>query len=283
MRSFEGFVRGTLATGYMVVLLLSTPYGDAQSQNVAQHQPRNEQSVQGKAPARFAKEVEHEVSTSVPSPEVRVVYLVPSDMKPRRNFRHTASEAIQSLQNWYGVQVGGKTFRLHTPIVETFRTTHPAKWYAENQNGEDRTLWFWNNATTDGFEKTGGTFDDLRFVWVFYVDAEPEDQQRVGGGNGVALLPRQDVLGILGLRTESVCRWVGGLGHELGHAFGLEHPANCENGTGDPGSPECQSLMFLGYLNYCGTLLTPENKAQLDQSSFFSLQDVKAGRRNCSP
>ena len=281
MRSFQGHARQTLATGYALTLLLLTPYAVAQTQNVSQHRPRNEQSIQGKLSAKPAEGVRREISI-VPAPEVRIVYLVPSDMKPRPNFRRSASGAIQSLQHWYEVQVGGKTFKLHTPIVETIRTAHPTKWYAKNQSGDDQTLWFWNNATADGFEKTGGKFDDPRFVWVFYIDAEPDDHQQVGGGNGVALLPRQDVLGILGLRPESVCRWIGGLGHELGHAFGLDHPANCENKRADQGSPECQSLMFLGYLNYCGTLLTSEHKAQLDQSPFFFPQAVKAGR-NCSP
>lgn len=134
----------------------------------------------------------------------------------------------------------------------------------------------------DGFEKTGGSFEDPRFIWVFYVDADPDEDQRVGGVSGVALLPRQDVLGILGLRPESVCRWAGGLGHELGHAFGLDHPARCENGQANSSEPECQSLMFLGYLTYCGTLLTPEHKAQLERNPFFSLQETKAGGRNCS-
>src|SRR5258708_23319472 len=212
MRSSQGDVTRTLATGSVLILLLATPHGGAQSQNVSQHHPRNEQSIQGKSLPRPAKEVQHEIS-SVSAPEVRVVYLVPSDVKPRRNFRHSASDAIQSLQDWYGVQVGGKTFKLHKPIVEIVRTTHPAKWFRENQSGDDRTFWFWNNATADGFAITGGTFDDPRFIWVFYIDADPDDDQHVGGSNGVALLPLQYVLGVLGRRPESVCRWVRGLGH----------------------------------------------------------------------
>jgi hypothetical protein len=230
--------------------------------------------------ARPGEDVKNALPVSSSAPEVRVVYLVPADVKPRRKFPHAVSNAIQNLQQWYGVQVG-KTFKLHSPMVETVHSAHPANWYASNPNGEDRRLWFWNNATADGLEKTGGMFDDPRFIWLFFVDAEPEDKQEVGGSNGVALLPRQDLLGLLGLRPETVCRWVGGLGHELGHAFGLDHPANCESKRADPGSPECQSLMFYGYLNYCGTLLTPEHKAQLANSRFFFPQDAKISFRGC--
>jgi hypothetical protein len=267
--------------GSSLLTLLILTHGTIQGQAISEHRPRSEQSVQAKVPSRLAKEATHELSSGV-TPEVRVVYLVPSDMKPRRNFRHSASDAIQSLQYWYGVQVGGKTFKLHSPMVETVLTTHVAKWYAKNKNGGDRTLWFWNNATADGFQKTGGTFDDPRFIWVFYIDADPDVDQLVGGVSGIALLPRSDVAGILGLRPESVCRWIGGLGHELGHAFGLDHPASCENGQAPASAPECQSLMFLGYLSYCGTLLTAEHKAQLEESRFFSLKEVKKQRRSCS-
>jgi|CZKD01.1.fsa_nt_gi hypothetical protein len=281
MDIFQRYLRRTWSIGYLLMALFPTSYSAAQSQNVARQQPRSEDSVQGQFLGKALKENIRR-SSPAPTPEVRLVYLVPSDINPRRNFRRSASDAIRSLQRWYGVQVGGKTFGLHTPVVETVRTAHSAKWYAKNQSGEDRTLWFWNNATADGFEKTGGAFDDPRFIWVFYIDADPDNDQRIGGGSGVAVLARHDALGILGLGQESVCRWVGGLGHELGHAFGLDHPASCENGQLGPSAPECQSLMFLGYLNYCGTLLTPEHRAQLEQSPFFSQQEIKVPHRDCS-
>src|SRR5258708_29826984 len=114
MRSSQGHVTRTLATGSVLILLLATPHGGAQSQNVSQHHPRNEQSIQGKSLPRQAKEVQHEVS-SVSAPQARVVYLVPSDVKPRGNFRQSASHAIQSLHDWYRVQVGGKTVKIHHP------------------------------------------------------------------------------------------------------------------------------------------------------------------------
>jgi hypothetical protein len=263
-----------------VLVFLVSCIAVAQGQNLSPP-PRDEKTLQDKLLARPATELKRQLSPAQVG-EVRVIYLLPSDVKQRAKFRRAAADAIQNLQRWYGIQLAGSTFKLHTSVVETFRTSHPAEWYAKNPSGQDRTLWFWNNATTDGFSKTGGAFDDPRFRWVFYIDAEPDADQVVGGANGVALLTRNDVLGILGLQTDPACRWVGGLGHELGHAFGLDHPLDCQTGKVDLSAPQCQSLMFLGYTKYCGTFLTPEHKTDLEQSPFFSPQEVKAGGWKCS-
>jgi hypothetical protein len=214
--------------------------------------------------------------------DVRLIYLVPSDVSPRAAFSNAASNAIRNLQSWYTVQMTGMTFALSVPIVETIVTDHTATWYANNQNGVDRVAWFWNNVTSDGFSKTCGSFDDPLHIWVFYVDATPDKDQMQGGTNGVAVLSRNDVEGLLGLTSESVCRWIGGLGHELGHAFGLDHPSFCESGKLDSNAAECQSLMFLGYQNYGGTLLTLEDKNRLSMSPFFSSKNAHQNPRTCA-
>jgi hypothetical protein len=63
------------------------------------------------------------------------------------------------------------------------------------------------------------------------------------------------------------CRWVGGLGHELGHAVGLPHPAGC-----DSGSPDCpaSALMWLGYTSYPSATFIDAERTQVASSRFFS-------------
>ena len=61
--------------------------------------------------------------------------------------------------------------------------------------------------------------------------------------------------------------WIGGLAHELGHAFGLGHPAGC-----DEGLDHCDydALMWAGfYYDYPATYLTEEDKRFLQASAFL--------------
>ena len=73
--------------------------------------------------------------------------------------------------------------------------------------------------------------------------------------------------GLIGAEPEPVSRLIGGLGHELGHAFGLPHPPGC-----DAGSPACptQALMWLGYITYPNAFLLPEDKSTLLASQFIA-------------
>ncbi len=168
-------------------------------------------------------------------------------------------------------------FTLANPTVEVYRTDRDAAAYSTTPAGADQSLWFWFNATADGFAATGGSFSDPDDIWIFYIDALPACGQVTGGAASVAVLPANDLRGLAGEPTIDPCtgeveptlgpcRWVGGLGHELGHALGLPHPAGCESG-----SPDCptNALMWLGYLTYPNTFLTSNDLSILGQSAFI--------------
>jgi hypothetical protein len=229
---------------------------------------------------------------STRTPEVHVVYLVPADVDVRGDYVQNLRAAITNLQAWYGSALGtGETFTLAHPTVLVYQTEHEARWYATNPlPGVDQSLWFWFNATTEGFAATGGSFSDPDDVWIFYIDAAPACGQLTGGAASVALLPVNDLRGLAGEPTIGTCtgevepdlgpcRWVGGLGHELGHALGLPHPAGCESG-----SPDCPifALMWVGYLTYPDAYLTTSDRAILDESVFISAVKMTGKVPSCS-
>jgi hypothetical protein len=122
------------------------------------------------------------------------------------------------------------------------------------------------------------SYNSSEFTWVLYVDVVHacNTPGRLGAGtSGVTMLPRQDMDGLIGARYLDDCgveyrypptRYVGGLGHELGHAFGLPHPPGC-----DARLPTCDenALMWLGYIVYPNTYLRPEEKQFLLTTPFF--------------
>ena len=85
------------------------------------------------------------------------------------------------------------------------------------------------------------------------------------GGNGVTVLPEDDLLGLVGQHPtqKDVKRWIAGLGHELGHAFGLAHPQDTQK--------HADAIMWMGiYGKYPDqTYLTDEDKGILMKSPFF--------------
>ena len=88
------------------------------------------------------------------------------------------------------------------------------------------------------------------------------------------MLGRWDLLGLTDPGGSHPCghggqphgRWVGGLGHELGHASGLPHPPGC-----DSGRPTCDSeaLMWTGYASWPDTYLRDDERTKLRESPFF--------------
>ena len=77
-----------------------------------------------------------------------------------------------------------------------------------------------------------------------------------------------------------ICRWVGGLGHELGHSFELPHPPGCDPGSSGP-CTDPDSLLWTGYAMYPNTYLRQEDKDTLNQSPFFSTMDLTTELSDC--
>lgn len=201
---------------------------------------------------------------------VHFVYLVPSDREEVATAE--IERCAKHLQRWYRFQMGsGKTFTLNDPVVQVFRTQHPASWYAQNNAGGSRVWWYWTNAQQELRNQCGGGFYTPFDDWVVYLDAAPDPDQGAGGTvtpggySGVCVLGNRDVAGVAGRDPEwSLCRSIGGCGHELGHTFGLPHPLNV------PPEVWARAIMGIGYMSYPEDILLPENVAQLNGNPFFS-------------
>lgn len=200
-------------------------------------------------------------------PDVRAVYLVPSDREAKAEYQSTILDALYDLQQWYADELNGSTFAI-SPVVDVVTGLHPASFYSANDTGGDYSTWFFYNVINDAFTITGAQYNDPAHRWIFYIDADNAPGQ-IGGAAlwGAAVLPGADLLGLVGEQPEPISRWIGGLGHELGHTLGLPHPASC-----DPVyTSECptDALMWTGYITYPDTYLLAEDKALLASSPFL--------------
>jgi hypothetical protein len=199
---------------------------------------------------------------------VRVVYLVSKDREVRTNYLQAVEQAIRELQGWYGRQLKGPTFKLHNPVVEVARSSQAAAWFYSHPNGENRDDWGFNNALAEANRLLGARYNDPHYIWVIYSDG-PGDKGR--GGSGVTCLPEDDLLGLIGQHPtqKDPARWVGGLGHELGHAFGLPHPADTER--------DADAIMWAGFYGKYPhqAYLTEQDKKILLRSPFFFTPDGK--------
>ena len=204
---------------------------------------------------------------------VRVLYVVPSD----RDFRDEHSEAITramgSLQAWYRDQLGGPTFTLYGARPERCQTSNPDEHYLRDA---------WNKLLQDVQKCAPVEQFTTDYTWLIYADVESEcdDPNSVGRGwGGLAMMGRDDLEGLIGNRLSfydecdrgpfsgPVDRWIGGAGHELGHALYVPHPPGCEDGES-----ECDAwaLMWLGFGDYPQTYLRDDEKKILLQSPFIT-------------
>ena len=213
---------------------------------------------------------------------IRILYLVPADSIEKPEYILGLQNAARHLQIWYYNALGQhKTFNLHDPIVEVYQTPHESLWYSTNPNGSD---YFWENVLDDGDLLTGRNSNDQNNVWVHYIDANPACYNQCGGcgGNGMVVISANDLKGLAGYEIDTSCpdvwriyppsRYVGGLGHELGHALGLSHPPPCGEEF-----PDCwdHDLMMWGYTTYPDSYFNEADKNRLNNSPFINEIEIE--------
>lgn len=210
-------------------------------------------------------------------PRVNIVYLVPSDRQVRPDYIEGLEYAAATLRKWYALHTPTAiTFTLAEPTVWVVPVPHDARWYADNARPSLVTQ-FWDNVLSDAFPLTGGAFNSRNDVWAYYIDADPACGEFGGSGtSGVLVVSANDLRGVSGEPTLPDCagyrdppgreRWIGGPGHELGHAFGLPHPSGC-----DQGRPECDQNAFMwnGFRIFPDTYLRADEIHVLENSPFF--------------
>ena len=209
---------------------------------------------------------------------VRVLYVSPADRQFRADYSEGITHALVDLQSWYRRQTGGLTFSLYESTPEHCRLPEPEDYYVRGGDA-------WAKVQEDVQPCAPVEFGRSSFVWVVYVDVrEPcdEPEELGAGGDGITMMPRPDLEGLAKADVHVHCtggpveappplgRWIGGVGHELGHAISdLRHPA-----CGYGGLPSCTdtdlwTLMANGYQIYPDTYLRAEDKETLLRSSFI--------------
>ena len=209
---------------------------------------------------------------------VRVIYAAPSDREFRSDYRDAIQHAIVDLQSWYRRQLGGLTFSLYDATPEPCQLSETSDYY-------DQDPW---QKVLEGVQHCAPVEDNTStFAWVIYADLEAVCDARGSlgrGGPGLTMVGRGDLEGLIGNMlvhydecgrgpyADLVTRWIGGIGHELGHALGLPHPPGCDDGL-----PTCDydALMHLGYTTYPDTYLRPDDKQVLWRSPFIEKNPIQ--------
>jgi hypothetical protein len=201
------------------------------------------------------------IPTINPIPYSVVGYLItPTDKTFNPDYYRAAKAALIDVQGWYKDQMGNnKTFKLNPVVLDTLTGLHSSNWFNKN-NGDS----LYNNTIAYGFYNTkyelkqllGSKFDTVHTVYFVFVPADFPDETVP---SGVAAEGLQNLEGLASSYPES---WRGGVGHALGHAFGLTEVA----------VPNKDGIMSEGFTKYPACVLKSWEKDSLNTSPFFTVQ-----------
>lgn len=195
---------------------------------------------------------------------VVVIYLIPKDYVFDKKLYSAIRLALPTIQDWYKNQLGGKTFNLNNPIVDTLISDHFSTDYLYSQN----IFGMVKDEVWARLIKRAKNFDQI--ILTFLPVQLPINAYGIGG---------EDVNGYsLALVLGSACRSIvndslsafGNYGskvaaHELGHSFGLVHNTNPETLMWSSNSPVPGNLVY----NFPFCYLLDADKDIVRRNPFF--------------
>jgi len=216
--------------------------------------------------------------------KVHVVYLIPSEKTLQTTYVKNLQTGARHLQGFFSSKLAGKTFTLTDPIVTVLNSTHDSAWFASGS--------FHYNIVDEVSALTGvDVFNDPDGRWLLYADVQGPCGNGTGATASVATFPAQDLQGLAQQPVFGACsgeqdfagrcRWVGGMGHELGHTLGLPHPSACEDSDPATVCPD-QALMWIGYTTYPDAFFTQNDLPTLNSSPLIQLENISSFPSTCS-
>jgi hypothetical protein len=176
---------------------------------------------------------------------IEIVYLVPSDCKVNPRYIVAINDVLAEVQLWFYGALGGRSFQFTNILVESSRLLE-SDFGKPFEGRENPTFWraFDEVNRIRGVAKPG-------VGRIIFVDAPGVSG---AGIPGTCILPRHDLLAYLTPLNNR-----GGLAHEVGHLFGLDHSG--------PSHPD--ALMQFGYGKFPFTYLTEKDYRVLDTCAYL--------------
>ena len=211
-------------------------------------------------------------ATPTPEPSVRAVYAIPNDRLRDATYEAAIRDAVLDVQGYYAGQLDGRTFTLTGELPQVCSLPHPASHY--------EGLAAWENVLEDLQPCVPISHHSETYTWIVYVDTTAacrgSDEVLGRGADGVTIIGGWDLRGLTSEAPYRECDyweprpqngWIGGLAHELGLAFGLDHPACVET---DDCPRDAWTVMDFGYFwNYPDVPLAPEEGMAAARASPF--------------
>lgn len=165
---------------------------------------------------------------------VRMFYLIPSDKTYSQAYYDGIVNNVNTVRNWYN-SVLGKTFKLNNPLIQVVNSTNPSSDYFNvNPSTTDPQAYFLYNSLNYlnilGYRNTG---EDANFIYNIFVPVASGVGYGIWtiGGLRAAGVPDPYLLDLISTNTAQKNIGMGLWCHELGHSFGLNHPAIADPAT----------------------------------------------------
>ena len=229
--------------------------------------------------------IDSAIDQPVPANDFKVLplYVVPADHNYNNDNAVRVWRAVYATQNWFQIATGGLTFELldEENVFQVYIADHTVDYYSDD----------WWNLLLEELLAKGYPVQNKGTILMMFVEGINDlggDELALGGWScegdcGAAILPISTLVAPTTLPVD-----MGTVFHELGHAFGLNHPV-VQADLPLSGEEEvmlysvmCQSDLRKGISNADHGLLTSE-KAALAKNPFlkenvFTNQDIPSSR-----